>query len=1034
MRSIVALVASLVLVTALPIGSTAAPPPSSATTADLKAWTAEVSPELVDEMRLAGIDITAEEPIDGGLVRIEVIATNKELQPFRGPDARFAKTKGQERVERTPEINTGENVFRPNDGPEGLEAEMVAIANANPDLVKLVDIGDTVEGRDIWALKVTKNANQRPDGTKPAVLYNSMQHAREWITPEMTRRLTLHFLDNYGSDAEITQLVDNNELWFVWVANPDGYEWTHADPANRLWRKNLADNDGDGVITTADGVDLNRNFAYKWGYDNEGSSPNITSATYRGPSPMSEPETLAMDGLLASVDFSFMVNYHSAAELILYGVGWQVDTPSPDDVVQIALAGDDANPAIPGYDPDQSAELYITNGATTGHVHNVHGTLGYTPEMSTCQTISNRYDDDEWEAGDCQSGFNFPDDEDLIEEEFQDNLPFALDIARSAADPSNPVSHLGNVAPEIVVDEFTQSNGTEQTVQINADRELGNVRMYYSINGGKAVKVNTAEWDGGERYGAENDLYYNWRRGTVVGQQPGDEVSVWFTAKQTTTEPFTYTVADDIGGDVLVVADNSSASSASLGGEVPWDLYLAYYTDAIEADGRTWDVFQVEDDGVAPHALGVLSHYDAVVWYTGDKLVTDYQGGLNTTLLAHEMNMVMRSYLNEGGKILATGKNHGFEEFFPLNYGENADPSAVCASGDCLVLTDDVYQYWFGAYTRSRRGGLGVDGNALPLTGVDDPYSGLDWTLDGGDSANNQGSSDGTNATGTGTAAWTATSQVLPNAEFPQFENWPSADWVSEGGPFEPLTGDYYMASLSGNAAWKRLATTVDLTGAASGSVEINLSYDIESPYWDFLIFEVHTVGQDDWTTLDVPGLTSQGLTDGAGNSSCESGWQDQLHPQIERYQTLNPDGTCSPTGTTGEWHAVAGSGNGWETWDLDLSAFAGSEVELVISYVTDWGTLGTGVFVDDTSVIVDGATVRQTSFETDLGGWEILGPPEGSSGGTEGWVRSEAVVVTWAAITTPDTVLHGFGFEGITTEAERNEVMARTLDHLLGP
>jgi hypothetical protein len=82
--------------------------------------------------------------------------------------------------------------------------------------------------------------------------------------------------------------------------------------------------------------------------------------------------------------------------------------------------------------------------------------------------------------------------------------------------------------------------------------------------------------------------------------------------------------------------------------------------------------------------------------------------------------------------------------------------------------------------------------------------------------------------------------------------------------------------------------------------------------------------------------------------------------------------------------------------------------------------------------VIVDGATVRETSFETDLGGWEVLGAPEGTAANPSDWIRSEAVIITWAATTTPDTVLHGFGFEGITSEAERNEVMGRTLDHLL--
>ncbi len=96
--------------------------------------------------------------------------------------------------------------------------------------------------------------------------------------------------------------------------------------------QNLRDVNGDGVIGTGDGVDLNRNFPYKWGYDDEGSSPNPTSQTYRGASPGSEPETKALDRLQKRIGFRYGINYHSAAELILYGVGWQVATPTPDDV------------------------------------------------------------------------------------------------------------------------------------------------------------------------------------------------------------------------------------------------------------------------------------------------------------------------------------------------------------------------------------------------------------------------------------------------------------------------------------------------------------------------------------------------------------------------------------------------------------------------------------------------------------------------------------------------------------------------------
>ena len=85
----------------------------------------------------------------------------------------------------------------------------------------------------------------------------------------------------------------------------------------------------------------------------------------------------------------FFVNYHSAAQLLLYGVGWQVATPSPDDIIGETLAGDDAHPAVPGYDPDLSAELYTTNGDTDTHMQENYGAYGFTPEMATCEAASN---------------------------------------------------------------------------------------------------------------------------------------------------------------------------------------------------------------------------------------------------------------------------------------------------------------------------------------------------------------------------------------------------------------------------------------------------------------------------------------------------------------------------------------------------------------------------------------------------------------------------------------------------------------------
>ena len=119
-----------------------------------------------------------------------------------------------------------------------------------PGLVAQRVVGTTYGGRDIVALQVTKDATGADIAGRPAVLYNAMQHAREWLAGETCRRTLDYFVDNYGKGTsaglEVTQLVDTTELWFVCVNNPDGYEYTFT-PGNRLWRKNLRDNDANGV-------------------------------------------------------------------------------------------------------------------------------------------------------------------------------------------------------------------------------------------------------------------------------------------------------------------------------------------------------------------------------------------------------------------------------------------------------------------------------------------------------------------------------------------------------------------------------------------------------------------------------------------------------------------------------------------------------------------------------------------------------------------------------------------------------------------
>ncbi len=105
------------------------------------------------------------------------------------------------------------------------------------------------------------------------MLFMAAQHAREWITPEMVRRLIHYVVDGYGTDRRLTYLVNKTELWFVPVANPDGYDFTFQPGPAPVAQEPARTTTATAGSRPGDGVDPNRNFPTKWGYDNEGSSP-----------------------------------------------------------------------------------------------------------------------------------------------------------------------------------------------------------------------------------------------------------------------------------------------------------------------------------------------------------------------------------------------------------------------------------------------------------------------------------------------------------------------------------------------------------------------------------------------------------------------------------------------------------------------------------------------------------------------------------------------------------------------------------------
>ena len=122
-----------------------------------------------------------------------------------------------------------EGVFRPYSGDGGILEELMAQAAAHPEIAEFRVIGQTQQGKDIGAVRLTKGVEKAKDGKKPTTVYLGAQHAREWITPEMVRRLLDLYVTSYGTDERITDLVDDTELWFIPVANPDGYDFTFEE-------------------------------------------------------------------------------------------------------------------------------------------------------------------------------------------------------------------------------------------------------------------------------------------------------------------------------------------------------------------------------------------------------------------------------------------------------------------------------------------------------------------------------------------------------------------------------------------------------------------------------------------------------------------------------------------------------------------------------------------------------------------------------------------------------------------------------------
>ena len=206
-------------------------------------------------------------------------------------------------------------------------AELDEMLALYPDLISAKTVVNdqlTHEGRPMHWVRISDNPNIDED--EPEVMYNALTHAREPMGLMQMMFYMWYLLENYETNDEVKFLVDETEMYFIPIVNPDGYVYNQTIQPNGggLWRKNRRLND-DGTY----GVDLNRNFAYFWGLDDQGSSPEPESQVYRGPGPASEPEIQMLEDFCVNRSFEFALNYHCYGNLLIMPWGFS-STPTDE--------------------------------------------------------------------------------------------------------------------------------------------------------------------------------------------------------------------------------------------------------------------------------------------------------------------------------------------------------------------------------------------------------------------------------------------------------------------------------------------------------------------------------------------------------------------------------------------------------------------------------------------------------------------------------------------------------------------------------
>ncbi|HEY0544004.1 MAG TPA: M14 family zinc carboxypeptidase [Pyrinomonadaceae bacterium] len=269
-----------------------------------------------------------------------------------------------------------------------------------PNLTEVVTYGSSWEkihsggaaGHDLFAVKLT---NRQLAGPKPTILINASIHPRELVTSELALRLIEYLLNNYGVDGDATWLLDEHLIVIIPVSNPDGRRLAEQGLYQRKNTNNTYGGNCSNPPTVSNqyGVDLNRNFTFKWGTVNMPSEPKC-GETYPGPTASSEPETSAIIALESTLfadqrgtldtdpaplnTTGVFIDLHSNAGLVMWP--WGHTATVPPNGTELQLIGRKLA-SYNGLTPVQAIDLYPTSGGSRDDAYGELGIASFTFEI-----------------------------------------------------------------------------------------------------------------------------------------------------------------------------------------------------------------------------------------------------------------------------------------------------------------------------------------------------------------------------------------------------------------------------------------------------------------------------------------------------------------------------------------------------------------------------------------------------------------------------------------------------------------------------